>query len=203
MKYKKFIMILFLFFSAGVLAQEPAEIDLRVTSVSRPHAVIETSMGTIRVELFADRAPNTVRNFIQYANDDFYVDTIFHRVIQGFMIQGGGFGDDMKQRFTRAPVKNEADNGLTNERGTLVMARTSEPHSATSQFFINHTSNRSLNHRNKDSSSGWGYTVFGRVLTGMDVVDAIAAAPTGPIPPFGRDVPLETIYIRSITIITV
>lgn len=170
---------------------------IEVTNVSKPQVLLRTSMGDILLELYADRAPNTVNNFIRYVEDGFYAGTVFHRVINGFMIQGGGMTADLQRKSTRGGVRNEADNGLTNDRGTIAMARTNDPHSATSQFFINHRDNSSLNHRNKDSSSGWGYTVFGKVLQGMEVVDAIAAVETGPIPPFPRDVPLETISIES------
>ncbi len=182
---------------------EPTRIDsstIEVTKAGQPQVLLHTSMGDILLELYADRAPNTVRNFIQYAEDDYYAGTIFHRVIEGFMIQGGGFTEDMTRKETRNPVTNEADNNLTNERGTIAMARTGDPHSATSQFFINHSDNRALDHRNKNSSQGWGYTVFGKVVKGMEVVDAIAATDTGPIPPFNRDVPLETIHIESVEV---
>ncbi len=174
--------------------------SIEVTSANKPQVLLHTSKGDILLELYADRAPNTVRNFIQYAEDDFYNNSIFHRVISGFMVQGGGFTAEMERKTTRNPVVNEADNGLLNERGTVAMARTNDPHSATSQFFINHKNNRALDHRNKNSSQGWGYTVFGKVLQGMDVVDTIAATETGPIPPFGRDVPLETISIESVDV---
>lgn len=170
---------------------------IEVTSAAKPQVLLRTSQGDILLELYADRAPNTVNNFVQYVEDGYYDGTIFHRVITGFMVQGGGFTADMERKSTRNPVRNEADNGLLNERGTIAMARTNDPHSATSQFFINHQNNRSLDHRDKNSSRGWGYTVFGKVLQGMEVVDAIATAETGPIPPFGRDVPLSTISIQS------
>jgi len=159
--------------------------------------LMKTSKGDITLELDADKAPATVENFLGYADSGFYDGTIFHRVIEGFMIQGGGFTADMDQKDTRDPVQNEADNGLKNDRGTIAMARTSDPHSATAQFFINYKNNDFLNYRSKDMR-GWGYAVFGKVTSGMDVVDAIAATPTG-IKAGMKDVPLETVTIESVT----
>ena len=158
---------------------------------------MKTSKGDITLELDADKAPATVENFLGYVDSGFYEGTIFHRVIEGFMIQGGGFTADMDQKDTRDPVRNEADNGLKNDRGTIAMARTSDPHSATAQFFINHKNNDFLNHSSKDMR-GWGYAVFGKVTDGMDVVDAIAATPTG-IKAGMKDVPVETVTIESVT----
>lgn len=140
--------------------------------------VITTSKGEIEVELWGEKAPKTVANFLSYVDDGFFSNTIFHRVMVGFMIQGGGFAADMSQKSTRAPVENEADNGVANGRGTIAMARTSDPHSATAQFFINLVDNRFLNHTEK-SARGWGYCAFGQVTAGMDVVDAITKVPTG------------------------
>ncbi len=164
-----------------------------------PKVTIQTSKGSITAELYRDKAPKSVDNFLTYVNEGFYNGTIFHRVIDGFMIQGGGFGQDMKKKSTHAPIKNEADNGLKNERGTLAMARTSDPDSATAQFFINHKDNDFLNHTPKDQR-GWGYSVFGKVTEGMDVVDAIATTPTGPGAPFPKDVPRSTVVIESISL---
>ena len=144
---------------------------------ANPQVTLETSKGKIVIELFAGEAPGTVENFLAYVESGFYDGTIFHRVIPGFMIQGGGFDADMKKKDTQQPIQNEADNGLRNDRGTLAMARTSNPHSATAQFFINVADNDSLNHTSK-STQGWGYAVFGRVVEGMDVADAIVAVPT-------------------------
>lgn len=158
---------------------------------------ITTNLGAIDLLLDEAKAPQTVANFLQYVDDGFYKGTIFHRVIQGFMIQGGGFSEDLQQKATRAPVVNEANNGLTNDRGTIAMARTNDPHSATAQFFINHIDNPYLNHRS-ETVRGWGYTVFGKVTDGMDVVDKIAEVKTGPKGPFGSDVPQETVSIVSI-----
>ncbi|MGD2053566.1 MAG: peptidylprolyl isomerase [Gammaproteobacteria bacterium] len=138
---------------------------------------LETSKGDIVIELNEEKAPATVQNFLNYVRDGFYDGTIFHRVIPGFMIQGGGFNDQMTQKITQDPVNNEADNGLSNERGTIAMARTQDPHSATAQFFINHKDNPFLNHTAPDMQ-GWGYCVFGKVTDGMDVVDAIASVKT-------------------------
>ncbi|HSM12657.1 MAG TPA: peptidylprolyl isomerase [Thermoanaerobaculia bacterium] len=154
---------------------------------------LETSKGTIVVELDSERAPKSVANFLAYVDAGFYDGTIFHRVIDGFMIQGGGFDAEMRQKPTREPVQNEADNGLRNDRGTIAMARTNDPHSATAQFFVNTVDNRALDHRSKDVR-GWGYAVFGKVVEGMDVVDAIAKVRTTTRPPFA-DVPAETVTI--------
>lgn len=158
------------------------------------NVVIETSSGNIQLELDQDKAPATVANFLQYADDGYYNDTIFHRVINNFMIQGGGLTADMNKKDTREPVKNEAKNGLKNVRGSIAMARTNDPHSATAQFFINHKDNTNLDYPSFD---GWGYTVFGKVSSGMDVVDAIANLPTT-VKQGRKDVPVETITIKSI-----
>lgn len=154
--------------------------------------LLETSMGNITLELDAEKAPKTVANFVQYVDDGHYNGLAFHRVIPDFMIQGGGYDAQYRERKTRAPVQNEAANGLTNVRGSVAMARTPDPHSASAQFFINHADNAFLNYPGQD---GWGYAVFGRVVAGMDVVDQIASTPTGRIPPFGRDVPVTPVLI--------
>jgi cyclophilin family peptidyl-prolyl cis-trans isomerase len=159
---------------------------------------IKTSQGEIQAELYADKAPETVKNFLQYAKDGHYNGTIFHRVINGFMIQGGGFTRDFVQKPTRAPVRNEAANGLKNTKGTLAMARTSDIHSATSQFFINVADNGFLDYRN-DSAQGFGYCVFGKVTKGLDVVDKIKAVPTGNFGSYG-DVPTTPVEILEVTI---
>jgi cyclophilin family peptidyl-prolyl cis-trans isomerase len=156
--------------------------------------LMQTSKGDVTLELDGDKAPETVQNFLRYVDEDFYNGTIFHRVIKGFMIQGGGFTADMQQKDTHDPIKNEAKNGLKNARGTIAMARTSDPHSATAQFFINHKDNDFLDYPGQD---GWGYTVFGKVTGGMEVVDAIATVPTGTQGRF-RDVPTETVTILSV-----
>ena len=163
------------------------------------HVVLETTRGDITIELDPTRAPQTVENFLAYVEDGFYDGTIFHRVIDGFMIQGGGFTADMERKPTRAPVMNEADNGLPNDAGTVAMARTSDPHSATSQFFINVADNAFLNFRAK-SPRGWGYAVFGRVVDGMDVVNAIRTVDTGTRAGM-KDVPVENVTIERARVI--
>ncbi|MCK5881832.1 MAG: peptidyl-prolyl cis-trans isomerase, partial [Sinobacterium sp.] len=140
--------------------------------------VLHTNHGDITLELDAEKAPKTVENFLQYANDGHYNGTIFHRVIKNFMVQGGGFTEDMSEKGSNAPIENEADNGLSNDNYTVAMARTMDPHSASSQFFINVTDNDFLNHSGKNSQ-GWGYAVFGKVTEGQDVVDAIKGVSTG------------------------
>jgi peptidyl-prolyl cis-trans isomerase B (cyclophilin B) len=157
--------------------------------------LMTTNKGPITIELDSAAAPETVENFLQYVRDGFYDGTIFHRVIDGFMIQGGGFDASMRQKATRAPVRNEANNGLTNSTGTIAMARTNDPHSATAQFFININDNTFLDHQNQ-TPSGWGYCVFGRVTDGMDVVNAIKDVKTTSHGPH-RDVPAETIVIET------
>lgn len=158
---------------------------------------LETNHGNIVIELNAEKAPETVKNFLSYVNDGFFDGTIFHRVIPNFMIQGGGFTQDMVQKPTEDPIKNEADNGLANDRGTIAMARTNDPHSATAQFFINHKDNAFLNHT-APTGAGWGYCVFGKVTDGMDTVDAIAAVSTGNAGGHA-DVPVETVTINKAT----
>jgi cyclophilin family peptidyl-prolyl cis-trans isomerase len=173
---------------------------LCATSVlaDNPKVRMETSKGPITIELYPDKSPKTVENFLVYVNEGFYDGTIFHRVIEDFMIQGGGFTEDMQKKPTHDPIQNEADNGLENERGTIAMARTGDPHSATAQFFINHKDNDFLNHSGKNPR-GWGYTVFGKVTDGMEVVDEIAATPTGAKAPFPQDVPQTTILIEKVS----
>jgi len=154
--------------------------------------ILSTSQGEIAIELDPDKAPVTVRNFLSYVDSGFYDGTIFHRVIDGFMIQGGGFTQDMKQKPTQAPIKNEADNGLRNEKGTIAMARTAVKDSATAQFFVNLKDNEFLNHGSRD----FGYAVFGKVVRGMDVVEKIGHVRTGSAGGM-QDVPLEPIVIQS------
>ncbi|HDS02852.1 MAG TPA: peptidyl-prolyl cis-trans isomerase [Firmicutes bacterium] len=157
-----------------------------------------TQYGAIKAELFTKEAPETVENFLAYVRDGFYDGTLFHRVIPGFVIQGGGLDEKGEQKKTREPVRNEAANGLKNERGTLAMARTSVVDSATSQFFINLSDNQFLDHKD-NTGAGFGYCVFGMVTHGMDVVDRIAALPTGDRPPH-RDFPLENVILRGVKI---
>ena len=159
---------------------------------------METSMGDITLELDGNKAPDTVANFVEYAKSGFYDGTIFHRVIPGFMIQGGGFDADMKQKKTSAPIRNEADNGLKNDTGTIAMARTSDPNSATAQFFINVKDNGFLNHT-APTTQGWGYAVFGKVTGGIDVVHAIEKVNTT-IRSGMQDVPSETVVINKVTV---
>lgn len=159
---------------------------------------LHTNKGDITLELDFEKAPKTAANFKQYAEEGFYNGTIFHRVINGFMIQGGGMTEDMQQKPTREPIENEADNGLKNDQYTLAMARTGDPHSATAQFFINVKDNDFLNHTGKNAQ-GWGYCVFGKVTDGTDVVDAIKAVATGS-KGFHQDVPLEAIVIEKVTV---
>ena len=163
------------------------------------HVTIATTVGQMTLELDADNAPKTVENFLAYASSGFYDGTIFHRVINNFMIQGGGFTTDMEQKPTQAPVDNEANNGLKNERGTIAMARTQDPHSATAQFFINVQDNDFLNHTG-ENMQGWGYTVFGKVTQGEAVLDKIRSVQTGSQGGH-QDVPTDPIIIESISII--
>ena len=165
-----------------------------------PRVAMDTSMGVIVLELAPHRAPQTVENFLQYVKDGFYDGTIFHRVIKNFMIQGGGMTEVMERKKTRPPIKNEADNGLINRRGSIAMARTGDPHSATAQFFINTKDNPNLDFR-EASVQGWGYCVFGRVVKGMDVVAAIEAVRTGRKGGY-RDVPVKPVIIRKATLMT-
>ncbi len=167
-----------------------------LTSQAAPSIQMQTSMGTIVIELDSEKAPITVKNFLQYAKDGFYDGTIFHRVIDGFMIQGGGFTKEMGEKPTGAQIPNEAKNGLKNMRGTIAMARRAEPHSATAQFFINHKDNSALDYPSQD---GWGYAVFGKVTQGLDVVDKIAKVRTGNRGMF-QDVPVEPVVIQSVKV---
>ena len=160
-----------------------------------PTVLLETSSGDILVELFADKAPQTVANFLKYVDDGFYTNTIFHRVIPSFMIQGGGMGARMDEKPTREPVTNEADNGLKNDRGTLAMARTRDPHSATAQFFINLVDNDFLNH-SSPTPDGWGYCVFGKVVEGIENVDKIAKVKTKTVG-FHENVPTDMVLITG------
>lgn len=165
--------------------------------IAQPRVTLETNYGDIVLSLDEQRAPQSVANFLNYVDEGFYNDTIFHRVISGFMVQGGGFDSKGQRKATHDPIDNEADNGLRNRRGTVAMARTQNPHSASSQFFINHRDNRSLDHTGK-SAQGWGYAVFGKVESGMDVVDNIARVSTGNRRLSGmpaQNVPLEPVVI--------
>ncbi|MCF6299768.1 MAG: peptidylprolyl isomerase [Proteobacteria bacterium] len=163
--------------------------------------LISTSEGDIILELYDDKVPVTVKNFLQYVEDDFYSGTIFHRVISIFMIQGGGFDQDLLRKKTREPIINEASRDLKNMRGTIAMARLNDPHSATAQFYINTQDNPALNHTGKQNSQTWGYAVFGHVVKGLDVVDEIRFKPTGAKMHFKKDVPLMNVTINSVKII--
>ena len=166
-----------------------------VAAGDNPKVILETTKGSITIELYPGKAPDTVKNFLAYVDAGFYNGTIFHRVIPNFMIQGGGFASDMQQKPTRPPVKIESDNGLKNERGTIAMARTQDPNSATAQFFINSVDNTFLNFTAK-TVQGWGYAVFAKVVQGMDVVDEISKVKTG-TKGMHRDVPAEPILITT------
>ena len=173
-----------------------------VTTYAAPVLVkMETNRGDIILELDQDKAPLSVDNFVKYAEDGYYEGTIFHRVISSFMIQGGGFDQDLIRKTTREAIQNEAENGLKNNRGTIAMARLPQPHSATAQFFINVQDNPALDFTGKANGRTWGYAVFGKVVQGMDVVDEIRFTQTGANPPFPRDVPIKTMLIKSVTVI--
>ena len=170
-----------------------------IKEISMTQVTIKTSAGDIQLELNGEKAPITVKNFVDIANSGYFEGTIFHRVINGFMVQGGGLNADMSDKSSgTAPIQNEANNGLANDRGTIAMARTMDPHSATSQFFINHKDNGFLNHTG-ENSQGWGYAVFGKVTEGLDIVDQIADVATGSSGGH-QDVPLEVITIESVSV---
>jgi len=166
----------------------------------QPRVLVETSLGNFEVLLDAEKAPKTVANFLGYVNSGFYDGTIFHRVMDGFMIQGGGFTAEYERKTTNPPVINEADNGLKNRRGTIAMARTMDPHSGTAQFFINVTDNDNLDYTSK-SPRGWGYAVFGNVVKGMNTVDKIRKVRTGPGGVFPQNAPLEMVVIKRISVV--
>lgn len=180
------LAILAVLATQSLAAQEPTRV------------LMKTSMGDVHLELYADKAPETVANFVEYANSGFYDGTIFHRVISSFMIQGGGFTPDMQKKSTREPIINEANNGLSNKRGTISMARLPQPHSATAQFFINVQNNMNLDYQGEGN---WGYAVFGRVVEGMEVVDNIRFVKTGRKQPYS-DVPLEPVIIEQVSIVS-
>jgi cyclophilin family peptidyl-prolyl cis-trans isomerase len=172
--------------------------QVQLAQAANPKVKMETSKGTMIIELYPDKAPKSVANFLSYVNAGAYDGTIFHRVIKDFMNQGGGFTPDYKKVDTKDPVQNEADNGLKNLKYTVAMARTGEPHSATNQFFINTADNAFLDHTSK-SMRGWGYTVFGKVIEGQNIAGAISRVPTGPGGPFTKDVPRTQIIITKMT----
>lgn len=184
------IMTLTVFFAAAAVGEGFA-------NEANPRVALETSMGKIVIELDQEKAPKSTANFLAYVESGHYAGTVFHRVIKGFMVQGGGMDANLKPKGTKAQIENEADNGLKNLRGTLAMARTSDPHSATSQFFVNTVDNGFLDHTAK-TGRGWGYAVFGKVVEGMDVVDAIESTPTGTTRGF-KDVPATPVVIEKAT----
>jgi len=193
MRKKMFVVIAIILIGVCTMNNLEASENVNVKMV--------TNKGTIELELYADKAPITVENFVKYANDGFFNGTVFHRVINNFMIQGGGFTiEGIQKRETYDQIQNEADNMLSNEVGTIAMARTNNPHSATSQFFINIKDNNFLDH--KDKKQGWGYCVFGKVTKGMDIVDAIKVVPTQVNPKTGmQDWPVEEVIIESVEIV--
>ncbi len=197
---KKIIFVFILLLLAGVTAckGESGKSEVKMDDLAGTGIVVvmKTSMGEVEMELYRDKAPDTVDNFLKYVDDGFYDGTIFHRVISNFMIQGGGFTSDMDQKKTNPPVKNEANNGLSNRIGSIAMARTADVHSATAQFFINVKDNDFLNYKSSDSQ-GFGYCVFGQVVSGMDVVNAIKDVQTGNKGYF-QDVPVKTVMIESV-----
>ena len=182
---------------AGALCLSLAGSGVQAGEGKNPVVLMSTSLGDIKIELNEAKAPVTVKNFLAYVNSKFYDGTIFHRVIPGFMIQGGGFDKDMKQKPTNAPIKNEADNGLKNDVGTIAMARTGDPNSATAQFFINVVDNAGLNRPKPD---GFGYAVFGKVIDGMDVVHKIEHVKTTTKMPY-QNVPVETVVIKTVRVV--
>ena len=187
------ILICGLVFLSSIEASSQSK-ETAMTSVT-----INTTVGAIHLELDQDKAPITVANFVALANAGYYEGTIFHRIIPGFMVQGGGLTEDMQNKSSGTdPIQNEANNGLANDRGSIAMARTMDPHSATGQFFVNHKDNDFLNHT-AETAQGWGYAVFGKVTDGMDVVDKLAESPTGMVGGY-QDAPLEPVTIESVTV---
>ncbi|WP_297325414.1 peptidylprolyl isomerase [Nitrosomonas sp.] len=184
MQLRQFVIFLFLISISLNVAATNITIEMK------------TNIGNVVLELYPDKAPKTVENFLQYVDSGFYKNTIFHRVIPNFMIQGGGFDTTFNQKPTRSPIQNEAANGLKNEVGTIAMARTTDPHSATAQFFINVANNGFLNYK-APNQNGYGYTVFGKVISGIDIVQKIASIPTGSGGPFPGDVPKTSIIIED------
>jgi len=197
----KFLMLPLLILAPWLVSAQQAEpTPSNPFEKELPTVIVHTSQGDFKIELYEDQAPVTVKNFLEYARKGHYDGTIFHRVIPGFMIQGGGFNPDLERKPTDAPIKNEADNGMLNERGTIAMARTTDPDSATAQFFINVVDNPALDHRGKQSGRIWGYAVFGRVTEGMDVVDEIRFVPTEARGPH-QDLPVEPVIIERVEIL--
>ena len=196
-KLRRLSVLLALVVAAGIMMSDQTE--TQADEGGSPLVTFETTHGSFAIALEPEAAPETVENFLQYVRDGHYDGTIFHRVIPAFMIQGGGYTQRYEQLPTRAPIQNEAPNAPGNDRGTIAMARTADPHSATAQFFVNVVDNDFLNHRGKNPQ-GWGYTAFGRVVDGMETVDRIAALQTGPGGPFPSDVPQEAVVIEKATV---
>uniref|UniRef100_A0A831UD24 Peptidyl-prolyl cis-trans isomerase n=1 Tax=Geobacter metallireducens TaxID=28232 RepID=A0A831UD24_GEOME len=196
---KRIILALILcgLFSVLLIAGN-ADAAATAAEAKNPVVLMETSLGAVKIELYPDKAPLSVKNFLDYVESGFYNGTIFHRVIPGFMAQGGGFTTDRKQKETRPPIKNEAGNGLKNDRGTIAMARTADPDSATAQFFINVVNNDGLNRPNPD---GHGYAVFGKVVEGMEVVDRIVATPTQRLNMVFANLPVTPVVITSVKVV--
>ncbi len=192
----RFIMMVGMVVAAMAMVQLSFAVEKQTMKALKHRVVIETSKGAITIELWADKAPETVKNFLRYADEKFYDGTIFHRVIDNFMIQGGGFGADMSRKDSHQPIKNEAASELKNDRGTIAMARTSDIHSATCQFFINLKDNDFLNHSD-NTAQGFGYAVFGKVIKGMEVVDRIGKTKTTSFGP-NSDVPAKPVIIKSV-----
>jgi peptidyl-prolyl cis-trans isomerase A (cyclophilin A)/peptidyl-prolyl cis-trans isomerase B (cyclophilin B) len=207
--FKPYAVFAALALSTVAFAQDPAAtaqpaaapVEGTPAVSTAPKVMLRTSMGDITLELYSDKAPKSVENFLQYVQDKHYDGTVFHRVIDGFMVQGGGFTADLKQKPTRAPIANEANNGLSNLRGTVAMARTTDPNSATAQFFVNVVDNTRLDFVSPENGYTWGYCVFGKVVGGMEVVDRIKAVETGPQPPFAKDVPKTAVVINEVTLL--
>ena len=199
---KSFSFLAAVLFAGATLAQTAAAPAAAPEAAApAPKVVLHTNMGDITMEVYPDKAPKSVENFLQYVKDKHYDGTLFHRVIDGFMVQGGGFNDQFQQKPTRPAIQNEADNGLSNARGTVAMARTNEPNSATAQFFINVVDNSRLDHVSKENGFTWGYTVFGKIVAGMDVVDRIKSVETGSAGPFPKDVPKTSVMINSVELL--
>ena len=196
-RLRRLSILLALVVAAGTMMSDQTE--TQADEAASPLVTFETTHGSFAVALEPDAAPETVANFVQYVRDGHFDGTIFHRVIAGFMIQGGGYTERYQQVKTRAPIQNEAPDAPGNDRGTIAMARTADPHSATAQFFINVVDNDFLNHTAK-TARGWGYAAFGRVVDGMETVDRIAALKTGPGGPFPSDVPQEAVVIEKATV---
>jgi peptidyl-prolyl cis-trans isomerase A (cyclophilin A)/peptidyl-prolyl cis-trans isomerase B (cyclophilin B) len=181
---------------------KPGAAETNIAAQPNPKVLLHTSMGDITLELFPDKAPKTVDNFLQYVKDGYYDGTIFHRVIPTFMIQGGGWTRDLQHKRGRAPIRNEANNGLSNVRGTIAMARTNDPHSAAAEFFINVVDNKRIDYvGDANGAVSWGYAVFGKVIAGMDTVDKIRAVPTGPQGPLQTDVPVTPVVIEKASLV--